>query len=255
MSVNANRNGSRRPYRSESAPRNGDTTALTATDTETAMNSHRFPSPLPSLSTRYSPMAREKTAYDQMVFAKSYRAQEPLAIGRRLRAVRPVGPAGAAGAFAGMDVADMGLLAIGADGQPPGWRDDRGRAALDSAARHAIPPARPPRGTRFGRAALDSAGRRGHCAGRSARTAVASDDDRTRLTTGHRRRLAAAAARERAPRDIPDAIVEPDWGGVRVVVALTRDEAALVRATARRSPVPTELLGGAASTRSARSTP
>jgi len=31
----------------------------------------------------------------------------------------------------------------------------------------------------------------------------------------------------RATRDIPDAIVEPDWGGARVVAALTRDEAAL----------------------------
>ncbi len=32
---------------------------------------------------------------------------------------------------------------------------------------------------------------------------------------------------KRAARDIPDALVEPDWGGARVVAALTRDEAAL----------------------------
>lgn len=33
----------------------------------------------------------------------------------------------------------------------------------------------------------------------------------------------------RGAKDIPDAIVEPDWGGMRVVAALTEDEAALYR--------------------------
>src|SRR3954451_24492716 len=33
----------------------------------------------------------------------------------------------------------------------------------------------------------------------------------------------------RSAREIPDAIAEPDWGGIRVVAALTEDEAALYR--------------------------
>jgi ATP-dependent DNA ligase len=33
----------------------------------------------------------------------------------------------------------------------------------------------------------------------------------------------------RATKDIPDAIVEPDWGGMRTVAALTEDEASLFR--------------------------
>ena len=45
----------------------------------------------------------------------------------------------------------------------------------------------------------------------------------------------------RAPRDVPDAIVEPDWGGTRVVAALTRDEAALY-AHGEEVAAPEELL-------------
>jgi hypothetical protein len=44
----------------------------------------------------------------------------------------------------------------------------------------------------------------------------------------------------RATRDIPDALVEPDWGGVRVVAALAEDAAVFVRA-GESIPVPAEL--------------
>ena len=45
----------------------------------------------------------------------------------------------------------------------------------------------------------------------------------------------------RGPGDIADAIVEPDWGGMRAVAALTDDEAALYRGGGV-VPVPDELL-------------
>ena len=45
----------------------------------------------------------------------------------------------------------------------------------------------------------------------------------------------------RSTKDIPDAIVEPDWGGMRVVAALTEDEAALYR-DGGEVPLPDELL-------------
>jgi hypothetical protein len=49
----------------------------------------------------------------------------------------------------------------------------------------------------------------------------------------HPREIAAAWQPQRPGRrsakEIPDAIVEPDWGGMRVVAALTEDEAALYR--------------------------
>jgi hypothetical protein len=49
----------------------------------------------------------------------------------------------------------------------------------------------------------------------------------------HPRDVAAAWLPQRPGRvgakDIPDAIVEPDWGGMRVVAALTEDEAGLYR--------------------------
>jgi ATP-dependent DNA ligase len=46
---------------------------------------------------------------------------------------------------------------------------------------------------------------------------------------------------KRGARDIADAIVEPDWGGMRVVAALTEDEAALYRGGGE-VVVPDELL-------------
>ena len=45
----------------------------------------------------------------------------------------------------------------------------------------------------------------------------------------------------RGAKNIPDAIVEPDWGGMRVVAALTEDEVALVQ-RGGEVPVPDELL-------------
>jgi ATP-dependent DNA ligase len=45
----------------------------------------------------------------------------------------------------------------------------------------------------------------------------------------------------RGPRDIRDALVEPDWGGARVVAALTENEASLYR-EGREVAVPEEML-------------
>ncbi len=54
--------------------------------------------------------------------------------------------------------------------------------------------------------------------------------------------MAAPAPRApRSPRDIADALVEPDWGGARVVAALTEDRAALYR-EGDEVPVPEEML-------------
>lgn len=46
---------------------------------------------------------------------------------------------------------------------------------------------------------------------------------------------------KRTPRDIVDALVEPDWGGARVVAALTEDRAALYR-DGNEVAVPEEML-------------
>ena len=45
----------------------------------------------------------------------------------------------------------------------------------------------------------------------------------------------------KAPREIADALVEPDWGGARVVAALSEDRAALFR-EGDEVPVPEEML-------------
>ena len=45
-----------------------------------------------------------------------------------------------------------------------------------------------------------------------------------------------------APRDVPDAIVEPDWGGLRCVAAIGRDAASIYR-YGDELDVPAELLG------------
>lgn len=52
-------------------------------------------------------------------------------------------------------------------------------------------------------------------------------------------------AGRRSPRDLVDAIVEPDWGGLRVVASLAIDEASLWRDGAE-VPVPYELLAALA---------
>ncbi len=60
------------------------------------------------------------------------------------------------------------------------------------------------------------------------------------------RAIAAAWVPERpgrvAPRDIPDAIVEPDWGGLRCVAAIAGERAAIYR-YGDRLDVPREILG------------
>ena len=76
-SVKNNRNGIRRPPRSENAPRIGETRALSPTLTTIAIDRKAFPSRSPNwLSlTRYNPIAPDTTAKLKIVFAKSYSAQ------------------------------------------------------------------------------------------------------------------------------------------------------------------------------------
>ena len=70
--VNSNRNGIRRPPRSEIAPRTGDTMALMPTLTMTARDRATAPSCGPNRSLRYRPMAPDTTAKLKIVLAKSY---------------------------------------------------------------------------------------------------------------------------------------------------------------------------------------
>ena len=74
--VNARRNGSRRPPRSESAPRIGDTIALSPTLTTIPRLRRKLPffSPNWFVSVSHSPIAPETTAKLKIVLAKSYRA-------------------------------------------------------------------------------------------------------------------------------------------------------------------------------------
>jgi len=64
------------------------------------------------------------------------------------------------------------------------------------------------------------------------------------MDTGGPRAIAAAWTPQRpgrrSTRDIPDAIVEPDWAGARVAAALTRDDAALYT-NGGELPIPDEL--------------
>ena len=71
--VNRNRNGMRRPSRSESAPRSGETRALMPTLTAIVMPRTSWPRPGPNRSSEVShrPMAVDTTAYEKIVFAKS----------------------------------------------------------------------------------------------------------------------------------------------------------------------------------------
>ena len=83
--VNPSRNGIRRPPRSENAPRTGDTAALMPTLITIASDSTTLPSRSPNWASliRYSPIAPDTTANENIVFAKSYRVQAPCATGRR----------------------------------------------------------------------------------------------------------------------------------------------------------------------------
>ena len=75
--VNASRNGRRWPPRSESAPRTGETMALSPTLTTMPTLSRKLPSRSPNcpVSVSHSPMAPDTTAKLKIVFAKSYIAQ------------------------------------------------------------------------------------------------------------------------------------------------------------------------------------
>src|SRR6476469_5300899 len=85
--VKNRRKGSRRPPRSLSAPRIGDTIALSATLIATAIETTRLPSRSPKrlASVAHRPMAVETTAYEKIVLAKSYRDHA------RGSAARPLG--------------------------------------------------------------------------------------------------------------------------------------------------------------------
>ena len=71
--VKNNRNGRRRPPRSLSAPRIGETIALRATLIATAIDTTRFPSRSPKrlASVAHSPIAVDTTANEKIVLAKS----------------------------------------------------------------------------------------------------------------------------------------------------------------------------------------
>ena len=73
--VNSSRNGMRRPPRSDSAPRIGETIALIPTLSANAAANSKPPSRRPNWSFRYSPIAPDTTAKLKIVLAKSYSAQ------------------------------------------------------------------------------------------------------------------------------------------------------------------------------------
>ena len=87
--VNASRNGSRRPPRSESAPRTGDTRALIPTLTMIAMLRTACPVAAPNRASSVShrPIAPDTTANEKIVFAKSYSAHAPFDRVRRFGSV------------------------------------------------------------------------------------------------------------------------------------------------------------------------
>src|SRR3954468_6970388 len=108
--VKASRNGRRRPPRSESAPRTGDTIALSPTLTMIAIDSTACPVAAPNRESAvsHSPMVLDTIANEKIVFAKSYSAHDAFARVRRLGSAA-AGPCASAGA---MD-ADIGGLLLG----------------------------------------------------------------------------------------------------------------------------------------------
>ena len=83
--VNASRNGSRLPPRSESAPSTGDTIALRPTLTMIAIDSTAWPvaGPNRESSVSHRPIAPDTIANEKIVFAKSYSDQAAFARVRR----------------------------------------------------------------------------------------------------------------------------------------------------------------------------
>ena len=82
--VKPSRKGIRRPPQSENAPRTGDTAAFSATLMMIASDSTTLPSRSPNWLSliRYSPIAPDTTANENIVFAKSYSVHEPWATSR-----------------------------------------------------------------------------------------------------------------------------------------------------------------------------
>ena len=106
--VKNSRNGIRPEPRSDSAPRIGDTSALSPTLATTAIDSRTFPSRSPNWAslTRYRPIAPDTTANEKIVLAKSYSAHETGTIVRPL-AVIPARPRPRTGEDPGSDGAAL----------------------------------------------------------------------------------------------------------------------------------------------------
>ena len=97
--VKASRNGIRRPPRSEKAPRIGETRALIPTLITIASDSTTLPSRSPNCLSliRYSPIAPDTTANENIVFAKSYSVHAPWAAGRWFGSATGIGRRGRRG--------------------------------------------------------------------------------------------------------------------------------------------------------------
>src|SRR5829696_780406 len=123
--VNASRNGSRCPPRSDSAPRIGDTIALMPTLTATDTLKASWPTAGPNWSGRMShrPMAYERTANEKIVLAKSYSAQAAFADVLRFGSLAGVG-SGSVG-IAGAVGADIRRLLGDRDSDHPACADHR----------------------------------------------------------------------------------------------------------------------------------
>ncbi len=106
--VKNSRNGIRPDPRSDSAPRIGETIALSPTLATTAIDSRTLPSRSPNWAslTRYSPIAPDTTANEKIVLAKSYSAHETGTIVRPL-AVIPARPRPRTGGGPGSDGAAL----------------------------------------------------------------------------------------------------------------------------------------------------
>src|SRR3954447_24286712 len=201
--VNASRNGSRRPPRSDSAPRTGETMAFTPTLIRTARPSTSCPvaGPNRASSISHRPIAPDTIANEKMVFAKSYRVHAAWARGRRLRG---------SGASTAAPGTSNGEAAGGCMEPSCGWLITSGRS-------YGYAPGPDP--------------------GVTYDPAVDEHEAVVELATAWRPQRPG----RRPVRDIVDAIVEPDWAGARVVAALTPARATIVHEGAPVS-VPDDLL-------------